>query len=220
MNFDLILLDIEAQRDFFVSRGACYTSEAPQTRFNLYALFHWARQNDQPIMSTVLRVPPGRLGPLADVPHCIEGTSGEKKLAGTVVRPYLNLGLQNTTDLPDNLFEHYRQVIFEKRNTDIFLHARAERLLTELPEVSFILCGAGIAHGIVQAAVGLRMRGFGVVLATDAVLGLNDPQVEMAYSRMSAKGVLFLKTREIIKPHRLAPPGPAFRAISAVGHGK
>lgn len=220
MKYDLILLDIEVQRDFFVTRGACYTPEVESVRPNVYALFDWAKRNGQPIISTVLRVPKGRLSPLAEVPHCIEGTPGERKLARTIIRPYLNLGLRNTTDLPDNLFEQYRQVIFEKRNTDIFLHARAERLLTELPQVSFILCGAGVAHGIVQAAVGLRMRGFGVVLATDAVLGLNDSRTGMAYSRMSAKGVLFLKTREIIKPPRLAPPGPAFRAISAVGQGK
>lgn len=220
MNFDLILLDIEVQRDFFVTRGHCYTPEAATARPNIYALFDWAKKNEQPIISTVLRVPPGRVGPLAETPHCIEGTSGERKLARTVVKPYLNLGLQNTTDLPNDLFRHYRQAIFEKRNTDIFLHARAERLLSELPQVSFILCGAGVAHGIVQAAVGLRMRGFGVVLATDAVLGLDDSHAGMAYSRMNAKGVLLLKTREIIKPHRLAPPGPAFRALHAVAHGK
>ncbi len=220
MKYDLILLDIEVQRDFFHPRGSCYTPEAEVVKKNLYALFDWAKRNDQPILSTVLRIPKGRQGPLSETPHCIESTPGEKKLAKTIVKPYLNLGLQNTTDLPDDLFDRYRQVIFEKRNTDIFLHARAERLLTELPQVSFILCGAGVAHGIVQAAVGLRMRGFGVVLATDAVLGLDDSRNGMAYSRMAAKGVLLLKTREIIKPHRLTPPGPSFRAISTVSQGK
>lgn len=220
MNFDLILFDIEAQRDFFLAGGSCYTPRAEIARPNIYALFDWAKRNDQPIMSTVLRLPKGRLGPLGDEPHCIEGTSGERKLAKTIVKPFLNLGLLNTTDLPDDLFAHYRQVIFEKRNTDIFLHARAERLLTELPHMSFILCGAGVSHGIVQAAVGLRMRGYGVILATDAVLDRNDPQTQMAYGRMNAKGVLFLKTREILKPPKPATTGPAFRAAGKIVHGK
>ncbi|MBN1943344.1 MAG: isochorismatase family protein [Phycisphaerae bacterium] len=217
MTYDLILLDIEVQRDFFLSQGRCYTHEADAARSNIYSLFDWAKRNDHPILSTVLRVPDGRIGPLADKPHCVEGTPGERKLFKTIVRPYLNLGLLNTTDLPDDLFEQYRQVIFEKRNTDIFLHARAERLLSELPSVEFVLCGAGVAHGIVQAAVGLRARGFRVTLATDAVLGLDDPAAGMAYSRMNAKGVRFLKTREITQPHRLAPPGPVFRTLSAAG---
>ena len=33
---------------------------------------------------------------------------------------------------------------------------------------------AGIAHGIVEAAVGLRARGFAVVLANDAVVDLSE----------------------------------------------
>lgn len=214
---DVFLLDVEVQRDFFVPTGSVYTPEADLARSNIYALFDGAKRNEWPILSTVLRVPPGRPGPLADRPHCLEGTPGERKLSRTLVQPLLNLGLLNSTDLPADLFERYRQVIFEKRNPDIFLHARAERLLSELPGGRFILCGAGVAHGVVQAAVGLRMRGFEVVLATDAVLGLDDPAVGMAYRRMMAKGVQFLRTREILSPPRSDRAAGWTRPLSAAG---
>lgn len=200
MNFDLILLDICTQRDLLVAGGSCYTPRAEEARQNIYKLFDWARKNDQPVISTALRVPPERIGPLASVPHCIEGTDGEKKLNKTILRPYTNLGLQNTTDLDIYLFEQYRQIIFEMRSTDLFSHARAERLITELSGVSFILCGAGVAGGIVQAAVGLRNRGFSVALASDAVADLDHPEAEMAFSRMDAKGVASVKTRDLCVP--------------------
>jgi isochorismate hydrolase len=127
----------------------------------------------------------------------------------TILSARVNLGLRNTTDLPSSLFEDYQQVIFEKRHTDIFLHARAERLITELPNATFILCGAGLAQGIVQAAVGLRNRGLGVILAEDAVLDLNDPMAEMSRRRMEAKGVIFAPTQKIILPSVVKGKRPA-----------
>jgi nicotinamidase-related amidase len=200
MQYDLILLDIEAQRDFFVPGGSCYTPAAETPRENLARLFAWVRENDVPVMSTVLRVAPGQVGPLADSPHCIEGSEGEGKLTQTLVAPYINLGLRNTTDLPPEIFFRYRQVIFEKRDPDIFQHQRAERLITELAESKkgFVLAGAGVSHGLYRAAIGLRSRGFPVILAVDAVATLQHPWAQNAMDRMLAKGVHFAKTREIV----------------------
>jgi nicotinamidase-related amidase len=163
-------------------------------------LFNWARKEKVPVISTVLRVRKGDTGPLASVPHCVDGTVGEQKAPKTALPRRINLGLRNTTDLPDRIFEHYPQVIFEKRDTDIFAHARLERLITEMPLATFIICGAGLAGGILQAAIGLRNRGFSVVVAEDAVLALGNPMAEMARRRMEAKGVVFAKTDEITLP--------------------
>lgn len=203
-----ILLDIETQRDFFLPGGSCYSRAGAEAAKRIYGLFHWARANDIPVLSTVLRVRRQDIGPLADSPHCVEGSQGERKLHGTVLPRRINLGLRNTTDLPRDIFRDYQQVIVEKRNTDIFAHARLERLITELPMATFIICGAGVAKGIFQAAVGLRSRGFGVIVACDAVLDLDDKFAPMARMRMEAKGAVFAWTSEIIAPkpaRRVAP---------------
>lgn len=195
-----MLLDVETQADLF--QCGYLTSETELTIERVYRLFDWARDENIKVMSTVLRVRAAERGPLSEKPHCIEGTEGEQKLPGTILPQRINLGLRNSTDLPSDLFGRYQQVIFEKRDTDIFKHARAERLLTELGPATFIICGAGVAHGIVQAAVGLRSRGFSVVLARDAVLDLGDPLAPMAYLRMEAKGVVFADTSEIVQPRK------------------
>lgn len=216
MQPDRILLDIECQRDFFSRGGSCHSQAAARAAPYLYRLFTWARTCRIPVISTALRVRPGEEGPLADVPHCLEGTQGEAKLRKTILARRINMGILNTTDLPDHIFRDYQQVIFEKRHTDIFAHARAERLITELPQATFVLCGAGVAGGIVQAAVGLRSRGFPVVLASDAVLPLRGEAARMACLRMEAKGVVFAPTAKIIAP--AARPGHRpFRTPSPVG---
>jgi hypothetical protein len=134
------------------------------------------------------------------VPHCVDDTWGEEKLPRTALPHRINLGLLNTTDLPEYLLSEYRQVIIETRETDLFAHARAERLITELPRTTFVICGAGLAKPIAQAAIGLRTRGFGVIAAEDAIIDLSDPGAPMARSRMEAKGVVFAPTHEIVLP--------------------
>lgn len=207
MDFDRILLDVETQRDLFLPKAPCYTPRARKASSAIFKLFRWARQEDIRVVSTVLRLRDGN-GPFGAKPHLVEGTDGEKKLPRTILRNRIDLGLRNNTDLPPGLLEDYQQVIFEKRQTDIFKHAKAERLITELPMVTWVVCGAGVAQGVVEAAVGLRNRGFSVILAEDAVVDFDHEHAEMAYLRMRAKGVQFCKTAEIIKPRAKLRPKP------------
>jgi nicotinamidase-related amidase len=200
MNHETILFDIDTQVDFFSKEGACYEPSAGAAAQRVRRLFRWARETQVPVMSTLLRVRPGETGPLTNRPHCVEGTGGEEKLPRTVLPSAVDLGLRNTTDLPEDIFERHQQVIFETRGTDIFEHARAERLITELPPVTFVLCGAGLARPIAQAAIGLRNRGFPIIVAEDAVVDLGDPMTEMARLRMEAKGCVFAPTEEIVRP--------------------
>jgi len=213
MKYQCILLDLETQRDFFAPGGSCYKPPTARAARQIYRLFKWARKNRIPVISTVLRVREGTVGPLAAVPHCIEDTVGERKLFRTLLPRRIDFGLRNSTDLPRDLFDNYQQAIFEKREADIFAQARLERLITELPPSTFVLCGAGVATSLMYAAVGLRTRGFGVILAADGVAELDKPSAEMAYRRMETKGVIFAPAKEIISPvHR---PARSFRQCVA-----
>jgi len=205
-----MLLDIETQRDFLAPGGTCYGPASDAVAKNIYRLFDWAKARRINVLSTLLRVRPNERGPLTDRPHCVDGTNGEHKLSRTVLWSHIDLGLRQTTDLPPNLLHRYQQVIFEKRNTDLLQHPRAERLFTEMPPCTFVICGVGVAHGIAQAAIGLRSRGFGVVVASDAVLELGHPLEAMAWRRMEAKGVVFAPTAEIVAP-RPKEPVKAYR---------
>jgi nicotinamidase-related amidase len=210
-----ILLDIETQVDFF--RRGYFADDPGLVARRVRKLFEWARRDAIPVISTVLRVRPGEAGPIGDRPCCVEGTRGERKLPGTVLPSRIDLGLRNTTDLPLDIFDRYQQVVIEKRHTDIFGHARAERLISELGPATFIICGSGVAGGIVQAAVGLRSRGLCVVLARDAALDLGDELAPMAYRRMEAKGVVFADTAEIVQPRKQLHKVPFRTQVHAAG---
>jgi nicotinamidase-related amidase len=87
-----------------------------------------------------------------------------------------------------------------------------ERLITELDLSTFIVCGAGVGHGIVEAVIGLRNRGHRVLVAKDGVLAVGQPRYTFPMERMEAKGALLLPAKEIISP--------ADKVVPAVKHGR
>jgi len=208
MQYERILLDIDAQRDLFVPGGAFYHSGCRDAARQVRRLFAWAKAWRVPVISTVLRVRRDRIGPFGARPHCVEGGLGERKIVSTLLPRRIDFGLRNVTDLPRDLFRRYQQVIFEQRVTDIFAQSRLERLITELHQTTFVICGAGLAHGVFEAAVGLRSRGFSVIVAEDAALTVPGEQREMPMLRMQAKGVIFAPTRDIVAPVTRRPATP------------
>ncbi len=200
MGYERILLDMEVQKDFFCRSGRFYSKTNSQVLKHIKELLKWARGESVPVVSTMLRVYRSESGPHCP-PYCREGTEGELRVPRTTLPNYIAFGTRRTTDLPEAILDNYQQVLFEKRELNILSNLRVERLLTELSgNATFILCGAGLAEGIAKAAITLRSRRFGVILATDAVADLGDPDADMAMRRMSAKGVVFCPTATIIKP--------------------
>ena len=143
----------------------------------------------------------------------MEGSGGELKPARTLLPRRINLGLSHNADLPPDIFRDVQQIIFETRDADVFHHEKFERLVTELPkECTFIICGATVAMGVKQAVLGLRSRQFNVVVAEDALLGLDHPRTEMAWLQIMAKEAWPLTTERIIRDF-----SPVRRHWSSVG---
>ncbi len=216
-----IVLDIETQRDFFDPDGACFGPSSPAVAGQIVRLFNWVRAERIPVVSTLLRLGRGELGPMGAHPHCIDGTLGEQKLPRTILPNRINFGIRSITDLPHELFDRYQQLVFEKRDTDIFEHARIERLITELEPTTFVVCGAGVGQGIVEAVVGLRVRRFEVIVVADAILDTEAPNQYLPYERMKAKGAVFAPVSQIIVPtFRSANTGERTRPPTrGVNHG-
>lgn len=194
------LLDLETQVDFFARGGLMGHQIARDVTRNITSLFIWASNNDIPIISTIVE-----FQNKWDCPYptkmCMENTTGVKKLPQTITKQHIKYGPRNITDFSEDIFDQYRQVIFEKRDTDIFNHQRIERMITDFQSGRFIVCGVGIAYSIVQAVVGLRSRGFPVVVASDAILPVAvQAEQELSIMRMLAKGAVFSKTVNIVNP--------------------
>jgi nicotinamidase-related amidase len=203
-----ILIDINTQRDFFLFGGNACIRNHRRILGRVRRVVAWARANHIPIISTCEVYPENGNGGNGNGDlYCIDGTDGQKKIRYTLLSNRIIFAADDSTDLPTDVLQRYRQIILNERSPDPFQEPRIERLLTEVRADDFILIGA-CAEGAVKAmALGLLQRGKKVTVVTDA-LGLHDRKHAMlALRKIQAKGARLIETKKLAGVSRLRQVG-------------
>jgi nicotinamidase-related amidase len=95
--------------------------------------------------------------------------NGLEKIGWTLRKRLTQFDATDCTDLPNEIFERYDQVIFCKRSIDPFEEPRVDRMLTKLEADEFILIGSLVEGAIKATAPGLLARRKNVSILEDAV---------------------------------------------------
>lgn len=195
-----ILIDLCTQRDFLSPEGAVPVSELDTLLPNLRRIIIWAKRNRVSIVSALdahRRHENFTLLP----PHCIDGTTGQKKLDFTMLRKQAMVEIDCTPGVPIGILRRHQQVIFRKRTKDFMSNPKVERLLTEMKKVEFIIVGVGAEHGVKVLALGLAARQKRVAVITDACGYWNKAEADLAFRQIEAKGAVLLTTAELMERH-------------------
>jgi nicotinamidase/pyrazinamidase len=183
-------MDVDTQRDFILSSGACHLPGAERLISKLRRLFEFARKNGVSIISTAEIHIPGDPEFNQFPPHCLQGTDGQKKLDDTLLpRPVV---LENKP-IDRNLLEtvqKYQQIIVQKQQFDVFTNPVMERLLRVLPQHAIVF-GVMAEHAVKYACLGLRRAGVKTVVVSDAIRGLNPQAEKEALDALRGAGVDF-----------------------------
>jgi nicotinamidase/pyrazinamidase len=164
-----VFVDVDTQFDFLFPAGALYVPGAEKIVSNIEALNRLAAARGIPVISTMdahsENDPEFKRWP----PHCIAGTLGQNKAAGTLLekralvanhRPLPALGAQ--------------QYLVEKQVNDCFTNTNLLPLLDALNADRYLVYGV-VSELCVQCAVeGLLRTGRRVELITDAVRHLDE----------------------------------------------
>ena len=107
---------------------------------------------------------------------CIDGSSGQRKLGFTMVRRHLRVEFDNTLAIPIDPFDTHQQLLFRQRTADLLSNPKAERFLTQVPALEFLLFGNSLELAVKALALGLLTREKKVAIVTDAcgVWGADD----------------------------------------------
>src|SRR5262245_50540367 len=110
-SFDRVLVDMNTQCDFLLPKGALPVANRNHILPNIRKLMNWARNQRMPVISSLEAHRPGE--PIKGLPpHCIDRTSGQKKLPFTLMPKRIMLHGDNTIDVPFEIFRKFQQVIF------------------------------------------------------------------------------------------------------------
>ncbi len=190
-----VLIDINTQRDFFLADGSACIRNHRRVLGRIRRIMAWARRRNIPIIS-ICEVHPNHNGE-NHIDYCIDGTDGQKKIRYTLLSNHVSFTADDSTDLPTDVLQRYRQIILYKRCLDPFDEPRIDRLLSELRADEFVLIGASTEGAVKATALGLLQRGKRVRVVVDASGLHNKKDAKLALRKMEAKGAKLIETKRL-----------------------
>lgn len=192
-----VLVDLNTQCDFLLPKGALPVSNRKEVLPNIRNLMNWARNKRLPVISSLEAHRPGehvRGLPL----HCVDRSSGQKKIPFTLLPKRVLLFGDNTIDVPGDIFRRFQQVIFTKRDRDFLNNPKADRLVNNLDVNHIVVFGVVTEYCIKAAVLGLLIRRHRVVVVSDACGCWSSADSELSLRQMDAKGAIVVTTDELI----------------------
>lgn len=180
MDKEVVFLDIDTQYDFMNPQGKLYVSDAQELIPNLKLLFSIAERNNITIISSLdthrKDDPEFKHFP----PHCIKGTRGHKKIKETL-----------------RISKAAKQTLVIKHTIDIFSNPKLKVYLSPY-RIAYVF-GVALDYCVKVACLGLVNLGIKTYLVKDATQAVSAKGKQETLKRLSQKGVIFVKTEEVIK---------------------
>ena len=195
--FSRVLVDMNTQCDFLLPRGALPVVNRLEILPNIRKIMNWGRIERIPVISSLEC---HRNGESSDgfPAHCIDRSTGQKKLPFTLMSRRIVIHGDNTLDLPLDPFRRFQQVIFTKRSRDFLSNPKADRLLNAIKVKYAIVFGVLAEHCVKIAVLGLLARRRRIIVVKDACGYWCAADGELAFRQMGAKGAILATTEELL----------------------
>jgi nicotinamidase/pyrazinamidase len=186
-----VFFDVDTQLDFLYPAGALYVPGAETIVQSLAELTSFAAANQIQIISTADAHSEDDPEFKTWKPHCVAGTTGQQKTAGTLLNGRVVLAdPQEANDAP--------QIIVEKQKLDAFTNPNLKPLIELLRADRYVLYGVVTELCVQCAAFGLLKMGQRVELVTDAIKSLNAAEERDFIERFRGQGGLTKESRDVL----------------------
>jgi len=193
-----VLFYMDTQVDFMKSTGKLYVPEAQDIIPRVTDLMEYARNMNLMVVSTKDTHAPDdpEFGQFA--PHCVRGTPGWQKLEGTVLPDHIELPIDWSADLPDDILEH-QQIIVQKNTLDPFMSWMLHEVVERLQKPRSLVFGVATDYCVKYVCLGLLKRKCRVSVILNATRPIREDTGRDAIEEMKLKGVEFITTAEVIR---------------------
>ena len=199
-----VFFDVDTQVDFLFPAGALAVPGAAAMVNSLRALTSFAAKNQIPIISTADAHTENDPEFQTWKPHCVVGTAGQLKAAGTILdKPYVLSTTPGSFDSRTVEIRPANQFIIEKQTVDCFTNPNLRLLLDSLQAHQYVVYGVVTEVCVQYAAFGLLKLGAKVELVADAVKSLSRSDEESMFKRFESAGGKLTTTAAVLSKQRL-----------------
>ena len=199
-----IFVDIDTQHDFMDPRGALYVQGAEALVPSIRQIYALAEKYSIPVVATMDSHVPAdpEFSEYNFPPHCVKGTDGWRKIAGTVLGDSAVVTREGE-GLPA---QKCAQLIIEKIQFSVFTNPHAEALmLKDYPaacglgpgEAEYVVFGVATDYCVKAAALGLAERGAKTWVVLDAIAAVDTVGGQRAIEEMKEADVKFIRTADV-----------------------
>ena len=209
----VVLWDVDTQVDFMLPHGKLYVPGAEATAPAMGRLVdaareagitHLASADDHELTDPEISLEPDFTNTFP--PHCLRGTVGAEKVAETKQEDPLPLSLvPYPPGLVPALVAGRRELLFLKKNFDVFTNPNTDHLLTLLDPDEIVVFGVATDVCNDAAIRGFLQRGRRVVAVEDAARGLDDERVATATAAWREAGVEFVTAEDVLARLQASP---------------
>jgi len=191
----LVFLDVDTQVDFMFPSGKLYVPHAEEIIPNLAKLMLWARGHRIPIVSSADTHAPNDPEFAQWPPHCVAGTSGQRRIAETFFRDAVVV--ENRPGAFQAPQQWGGQLIVEKSVYDVSTNVNFDAILASLGQRHFVVFGVATEYCVRWAVRALRKRNLPVALVVDAIKPVTEEGGQKAIEEMVAEGVQLVTTAAV-----------------------
>jgi nicotinamidase-related amidase len=196
---ECVVIDLNTQRDFLDANGAYPVLNQAELIPSLRRVIAWTKRNHCPVVSAIDAHRHLELRTESEPVHCLDGTRGQLKLGFTLFPLHDRIEYDNTLAVPLDLFDHFQQIIFRKRNPDLLSNPKADQFLTELDVREFVVFGSGLETSVKILALGLLARNRKVTVVHDACGYWDKTRADLACRQLEAKGARLLGVDDLLR---------------------
>jgi len=201
-----ILWDVDTQRDFMLPEGRLYVPGAEETAPAMARLVaaareagivHVASADDHELTDPEISDEPDFTNTYP--PHCLRGTPGAERVPETKQVDPLPLSLVPfPPGLVPGLIEGRRELLFLKKNFDVFTNPNTAAVLDVLDPDEIVVFGVATDVCDDAAIRGFLLRGRRVRFVEDAARGLDEERVAACLAAWREQGVQFATTDQVL----------------------
>jgi nicotinamidase/pyrazinamidase len=190
-----VFFDVDTQWDFLAPAGALNVPGAAPLIPRIVALNQWGGSRGLTVVSTMDAHadddPEFRQWPA----HCVAGTLGQQKPAGTLLDGRAVLPSTPGVALPGGA---PRQILVEKQQLDCFSNPNLSALLSHLRAGRYVVYGVVTEYCVRCAAFGLLKTGARVELVTDAIQTLDEKSGVQTLADFTAAGGVLTTSSQVM----------------------
>lgn len=205
----VIFWDVDTQYDFMKADGKLYVPDAEHIIPNLKRLTDYAHGHGIRIIASADDHAPGHRE-LSETPnfkdtfppHCMHGTTGQKKIPETALREPLVIepAREDPARLAERVRTHRGDILFHKHEFDVFTNPNVLPVVDALAPEDVVLYGVALdvcdryaIEGFLEHRPNIRL--FAV---TDAMKPIDRDAAEQMLREWGDEGVRLVKTSEVV----------------------